>query len=334
MHFFRRASPAATAAALVLGLAACEPDLAPAFQPEGTGSVAGRIFFDADEDGLFTPTRGDTVLVGVPVEIRERGSDVVLEETETDASGAFVFDGVRVGTHDVYVVATPETVGDVIFCENPVQASVYRDDEVFVTAVGTVACIIDIAEAKELDEDELVVVVGTVTAPPGVYRANNLYIQDETGGIQVFGNTTVLEVGDVVEVRGLIDVFRSEIQIGGSPTVVKTGEVPPPAPVVVEVGTLEDITDPKDPLVGALATVEGVSVGAFTTSTSGADADMTDATGTARLRLDQSAQARLLPSFEEGACYDITGIVGIFDNATQLKPRYVTDIMEVACPAP
>jgi hypothetical protein len=311
VHSFRRAIPAATAAALVLGLAACEPDLAPPFEPAGTGSIAGRLFFDADEDGLFTPTRGDTVLVGVPVEVRERGSDVVLDETETDAGGAFRFDDVRVGTHDVYVVATPETVGDVIFCENPVRASVYRDDEAFVTAIGTVACVIDISAAKDLDEDELVVVVGTVTAPPGVYRANNLYVQDETGGIQVFGNTTALDVGDVVEVRGLMDAFRTEIQIGGSPTVVKVGETSPPAAVV---------------------RVEGVSVGAFTTSTSGADADMTDESGTARLRLDQAAQARLLPSFEEGACYDITGIVGIFDNTTQLKPRYTSDVVEVACP--
>ena len=332
MTSFRRAIPALPAAALVLGLAACDPDLSPPFEPAGTGAVAGRIFFDADEDGLFTPTRGDSVLAGVPVELRERGSDVVLEETATDASGAFRFDDVRVGTHDVYVVATPETVGDVIFCENPVRASVYRDDEVFVTAVGTVACVIDIAEAKDLPIDELAVVVGIVTAPPGVYRANNLYVQDATGGIQVFGNTTALEVGDVVEVRGLVDEFRSEIQLGGSPTVVKIGETAPPAADEVDVGTLEDITDPKDPIVGALAVVRAVSVGAFTTSTSGADAEMTDATGTARLRLDQAAQARLLPSFEEGACYDITGIVGIFDNSTQLKPRYTSDVMEVACP--
>ena len=333
MSFIRRAAPALPAAALALGLAACEPDLAPPFEPEGTGSIAGRLFFDADEDGLFTPTRGDSVLVGVPVEVRQRGTEIVLDETETAPDGSFEFDGIPVGTHDVYVVATSEEIGDVVVCENPVAASVYRDDQAFVTPIGTVACIIDIAEAKELDPDELVLIVGTVTADPGVYRSNNLYVQDETGGIQIFGNTTDVDVGDVVEVRGLVDQFRSEIQLGGTPTVTKVGEVTPPAPEVVDVGVLQGITDPTHPIVGALAKVEGVTVGEFTTSSSGADAEVTDATGTARIRLDQAAQARIgVATFEAGKCYDITGIVGIFDNATQLKPRFTSDIVEVTCP--
>lgn len=333
MSFIRRAVRALPVAALVLGLAACEPDLAPPFEPEGTGSIAGRLFFDADEDGLFTPTRGDTLLVGVDIELRARGTETVLDDTQTDAGGFFAFENVPVGTHDVYVVATSEEIGEVVVCENPVQASVYRGDEAFVTALGQVACVIDIAEAKDLDPDELVLVVGTVTADPGVYRSNNLYVQDETGGIQVFGNTTDVEVGDVVEVRGLVDAFRSEIQLGGSPTVTKVGEVASPAPEVVEIGVLQGITDPKHAIVGALAKVEGVMVGEFTTSTSGADAEMTNATGTARLRLDQAAQARIgVATFQAGMCYDITGIVGIFDNATQLKPRFTSDIVEVTCP--
>ena len=332
MPFLRRATAPALAAALALGLAACEPDLAPAFQPEGVGSIAGRLFFDADEDGLYTPTLGDTLLVGVPIEVRERGTDEVLEQGVTDAQGLFEFEGLPVGTHDVYVVATEETVGDLVVCVNPLQATVYRGEQAFVTPTGRVACIIDIAEAKDLPDDELAVVVGVVTAPPGIYRANNLYLQDETGGIQVFGTTAAVALGDVVEVRGDRDEFRTEIQLGNSPVVRKLGETAVPDPEEVTVGELAAVNDSKDPFVGVLAMVSGVSVGAFTTSTSGADATMTDATGSARLRLDQNAQARLIGLFEEGACYDLTGIVGIFDGATQLKPRYTTDVVEVACP--
>jgi hypothetical protein len=133
-----------------------------------------------------------------------------------------------------------------------------------------------------------------------------------------------------------VDAFRTEIQLGGQTTVTKIGEVTPPAPVVVEVGTLREISDPKDPIVGALATVEGVKVGEFTTSSSGADAEMfdpADEAATARIRLDQAAQGRIgVDTFEADACYNITGIVGIFDGATQLKPRFTSDIEEVACP--
>jgi hypothetical protein len=323
------------AAALVLGLAACEPDLAPAFQPEGTGSVAGRLFFDADEDGLFTPTRGDTLLVGVPIEVRVRGTEEVLADTETDAGGFFELDDIPVGTHDVYVVATTEEIGDVVVCRNPLQASVYRDAQAFVSPIGTVACIIDIAEAKELDNNELAVVVGTITAEPGVYRANNMYIQDETGGIQVFGvtNTTGLARGDRVEVRGLMGAFNGEIQLDEQIVVEDLGAGTPITPEVLPLGEAGGITDNLDPRVGTLVTVEAVSVGAFGVGGQATNANMTRGDETGLLRLDVNAATTIgTDFFETGVCYDITGVLGIFQGVTQLKPRDRGDVDEVACP--
>ena len=333
MSLTSRAAPA-LAAALALGLAACEPDLAPAFEPEGTGAIAGRLFFDADDDGLFTPTRGDTLLVGVPIEVRERGTEIVLAETETDAGGYFAFADVPVGTHDVYVVATPEEIGDVVVCRNPMQASVYRGDEAFVSAVGTVACVIDIAEAKELPVDELVVVVGVVTAEPGVYRGNNMYIQDETGGIQVFGVTaTGIARGDIVEVRGDRGAFGGEIQIDGIVVVEELGQTTPIVPQVVGVGAAGGITDPLDPLVGTLITVEGVSVSEFGVGGQATNANLTRGDETLLMRLDVNAATTIgTDYFEAGVCYDITGPLGIFNGVTQLKPRDTADIEEVACP--
>jgi hypothetical protein len=333
--FIRRAFPAAMAAALVLGLAACEPDLAPAFQPEGTGSIAGRLFFDADEDALFTPTRGDTLLVGVPIEVRVRGTEEVLAETETDAGGYFELDGIPVGTHDVYVVATSEEIGDVVVCRNPLQASVYRDAQAFVSPIGTVACIIDIAEAKELDTDELAVVVGTITAEPGIYRGNNMYIQDETGGIQIFGVPAVpgLARGDVVEVRGLMGAFNGEIQIDEQVVVEEIGAGTPIEPEVLALGEAGGITDPLDPRVGTLVTVEGVSVGAFGVGGQASNANITRGDETGLLRLDTNAATTIGTAFfEAGVCYDITGLLGIFQGVTQLKPRDRADIDEVPCP--
>lgn len=334
MPFIRRAMPALPAAALVLGLAACEPDLAPPFELEGTGSISGRLFFDADEDGLFTPTRGDTLLVGVPIEVRERGTETVLDDTETDAGGFFAFENVPVGTHDVYVVATAEEIGDVVVCRNPMPASVYRDDDAFVSVVGTVACIIDIAEAKELQTNELAVVVGVVTAEPGVYRGNNMYIQDETGGLQIFGLTaTDIQRGDIVEVRGLIGVFNDEIQIDENVVVEEIGQTSPVVPEVVGVDEAGGITDAKDPLVGTLITVEGVSVGAFGEGGQAANANLTRDGETLLMRLDTNAEDNIgVDFFQAGTCYDITGVLGIFRGVTQIKPRDTADIEEVACP--
>ena len=42
-------------------LAACADDPEPPFAVEGTGRVTGRLFFDADNNGLFTPLGGDSL---------------------------------------------------------------------------------------------------------------------------------------------------------------------------------------------------------------------------------------------------------------------------------
>jgi hypothetical protein len=297
--------------------------------------VAGRLFFDADEDGLFTPTRGDSLLVGVPIEVRVRGTEQVLAATETDAGGYFELDEIPVGTHDVYVVATAEEIGDVVVCRNPVEASVYRDAQAFVTPIGTVACIIEIAEAKELDNNELAVVVGTITAEPGVYRGNNMYLQDETGGIQVFGvtNASELDRGDVVEVRGLMGAFNGEIQIDEQIVVQEIGAGAEIAPEVLPLGEAGGITDNLDPRVGTLVTVEGVSVGEFGVGGQATNANMTRGDETGLLRLDVNAATTIgVDFFEADACYDITGVLGIFQGVTQLKPRDLGDVEEVDCP--
>src|SRR5687767_47788 len=140
------------ALSLVL-VAACAEDPEPPFEVEGTGRVTGRLFFDADNNGLFTPLGGDTLLRNVAVQLRERGSSVVIDEMTTDAGGAFEFEGIPPGTHDVFLVQDTAVIKNLVFCVNPLRASVYRDETAFVTAPAKRGCVvrINVAEALPLE---------------------------------------------------------------------------------------------------------------------------------------------------------------------------------------
>lgn len=55
-----------------------------------------------------------------------------------------------------------------------------------VTLPTNLTHVVTIAEARSLPVGSLVVVQGTISVPPGVVASDVLYLQDETGGIQIF----------------------------------------------------------------------------------------------------------------------------------------------------
>jgi hypothetical protein len=320
------------AAAALLVSAACAADPDPQFNYTGTGALAGRLFYDADNNGAFTPLGGDTLLTGVKIEVRQRGDTaVVIDSARTDANGEFSFATLPAGTHDVFIVGDAST-GALLFCQNPVPTSVYIDEQAFVSAPAKLGCVIRISAAEALVVGAPVTVAGVVTAGQGTYRTanDNIYMQDVTGGIQVFGipAALALQPGDSIEVTGTLGVFRTELQIVTptvAPNIVRGGAVP--APKETTAGALGALTATSAD-VGRLVVVRGVTVGTFASG----NAPIADATGASQVRLDGRV-ASVIPTstFEAGTCYDITGVAGIFDGAAQLKPRSLADVAEVAC---
>jgi hypothetical protein len=320
------------AAAILVPAAACSDDQAPAFAIEGNGDIAGQIFFDADNNGRFTPLSGDTVLRGLPVTLRARADTTTLATTTTDIDGQFSFTDVAPGTHELVVES--EDAGGLAFCSLPANTSVYIGEQTFVRIPAKRGCVIRIEEAKDVGTSQSATVAGVVTAGQGTFAGNVAYVQDPTGGIMLFGlPSTNLQLGDSIEVTGILTLFNGELELT-SPVVApnrRTGaEVPAPAD-----RTIKEITDAgnaagQGPDVGRLVRIRKVTVGAFTSGGNN-NANMTDATGTMIIRTDGNAATSIPKStFVAGRCYDITGILGYF-NAFQLKPRTVQDVQEVPC---
>ena len=322
----------ALGAAMLAALAtACVDQPAPAFSPEGTGSISGLLFYDADNNGQFTPVGGDTLLSGVSIRLMDRADEDVLASTTTSASGTFTFAGVPLGTHSLQVVDDPNLTGSLVFCVNPLPATVYRDENRFLSVAGKLGCVIPIDSAESLPQGADVTVAGIVTAAQGRYRGDNAAIQDLTGGIVVFGLSSALGLveGDSIEVSGVLGNFGGEPQVTLPRVTTIKRAVGEEEPVDRTVAQVSGVT-PTSADVGRLIRIRGVEMGAFAANF---NASGTDATGTIQVRLDGNAQSAIGTAyFTTGNCYDLTGILGSFNGTPQLKPRTRADVVGVPCP--
>lgn len=308
----------ATALAVALVLPACDSgDPAAPFEVDGTGDVNGTLYYDLDRDGTFDPFAGDRALSDIDVALRVRGTDQVLGSTTTGANGQFSFDGVEVGTHDLFV-ALPDSLGTV--CQNPLPVSVYVNETTNVKVSGQESCLVSIAEAREQPVDAPVTVRGVVTVAPGNISPSYFWIMDETGGAKIFMSASVQQ-GDFVEVSGLVEVFSGEYEISRG-TVTVLGTAPVPDPVLISGAELV-----SHEYQGSLVEVDGLTVTSVPTDQSGSyNVTVSAPDGSVFvIRVDSDAGIAA-GSFVEGSTYDVTGVVGPFGGAEQLYVRSNADI--------
>ena len=333
----RRATRFSTLLIALATATACAEDPSPVEPIDDTGTVAGIVFFDRDNNGEFTPTSGDSALSGVVVNVLLRGTDSVIARPTTGTNGRWTAT-VPVGTHDIAVVRDPRLVAaNLVFCGGA-RPSVYSGEQTFVPTPVKFGCVVRINAAEPLAAGTTVTIAGIVTAQPGRFRTqgDNIFIQDPTGGIQVFGASLIplgLQEGDSIEVTGELALFNTQVQVT-NPRVaqnIKRGAGVPVA-VVRTTGTLAGITSGVAADVGRLVAVRKVQVSAFGFGGQAGNAQMNDGSGAAVLRLDGAAFTSIgVSRFVSGRCYDITGILGFFNNAIQLQPRALTDVTEVPC---
>jgi DNA/RNA endonuclease YhcR with UshA esterase domain len=324
---FARAARVLALLAGTAALGACEPDPSPPFQVPATGGIEALLFFDNDQDNLFDPADGDFALSGVQVEVRARGTTQVLAggAITADAQGRFTLANLPAGTHDVYIVPT-SVPAQVKICQNPVQVTVNPGETRFLQVQTRGACLILIADAKKLPAGTPIVLRGTVVAPQGVYRTDNAYIQDRSGGAQIFGvnPSFALVVGDSVEVTGVAGAFSGEFEVLNIVSVTKLGTGTVPAP--------------KEPTPAELAarTFEGQLVKANNVTVVSVDApaasgaynvNVTYQGAPLIVRVEALASAAIPTSrWVAGSVYDVTGALGSFSGTPQLKPRTAADV--------
>ena len=346
-----RLKAASRVVALASALAACDAKTAPLFEPQGTGTLEGFIFFDADRDGIFDPSAGDSALRNVRVALQERGTSETLANGsgQTGDNGRFILSDLRPGTHHLRIDTTSIPAG-LRFCENPVPVTIFLDERQFHSVGGRPACVISIA-AAEKTRNVPVVIQGIVTAHAGQLRAagDYTYVEDESGGIRIFGTALAnrgLAIGDRIEVTGVISAFSNDLQLGGTLTLGAIQKnVFQPVPKVVTTGELQAaLTEggSEHPLLGMLVVIRKARIASVfgAPPINGRNVRIDSGNGQAQMRIENgvvagadaaAVGAQLTTQYPVGKCYDITGVTGAFNPDAQIFPRTLSDIVEVPC---
>jgi len=198
---------------------------------------------------------------------------------------------------------------------------------------------IPIATARELIDKE-VVVEGISTMYVGGFYAGSgakFYIEDETGGIQVYvsgaGASLVVPIGVKVRARGKIELYRDSIElIPSSEDYVEIlsgaseGSKWPAEPI-----DIEDIYTNAATIPGKLVEVEGriARIEEFSYSF---EIDLFDKEGQlVNLYLDKETGISI-EEVEADHFYRVTGIMELFDGNLRLYPRLQSDLARVFPP--
>ncbi len=158
------------------------------------------------------------------------------------------------------------------------------------------------------------------------------YIEDETGGVQVYvpggkGGVNVA-IGDRVRVTGATEIYRDSLEVvpvdfsTDIEILESAGEI---VPVIISAAAADDA------LVGRLAQVEGVAtrIEEFTFSY---EIDLTDDEGHTTLVYIEKDTGVTAETLELGERYRVIGISELYDGAHQLKPRIQSDLRQVFPP--
>ena len=198
---------------------------------------------------------------------------------------------------------------------------------------------IPIAAARTLP-GSTVTIEGTATMYTGGYFAGStgtkFYLEDETGGIQVYvpGGMDLVNVniGDRVRVTGGVEVYRDSLEL--VPTAVPddveilaaaSGPGPTPLPITIA----QNETD--DSILGRLTVLEGTAtrIDEFSFSY---EIDLTDEAGNTTLVYIEKETGANPELMEIGQKYRITGISEFYSTVRQIKPRLQADISEIYPP--
>ncbi|WP_207505429.1 lamin tail domain-containing protein [Telluribacter humicola] len=180
---------------------------------------------------------------------------------------------------------------------------------------------------------QIFTIIGRVTVTDQL-GARQIYIQDETGGIVVYSGpsgpdfSTMVELGDLVQVTGPISVYNGFTEITGTDNFTVVADVPRkiPAPKVI---TLDQLSDYQ----GQLVTVTNASISPEGATFAG-NTNYTITAGGQSATLRINANSPLAGAGRSSNPVTVTGIADRFvsgsttpgTNGLQLQPRILEDI--------
>ena len=281
-----------------------------------TIAAAGYSIFPVTVTGLSLNNGGEEVLLVDPT--GEMMDSVTYDDAPTGSSYARSDAGwqwtttltqgaANVLTTATSAEATTTDAGATTDTETTEASTTGNPTEVVVTQT--------IAAIKQLDSGADVVTQGVVTVLPEIFSSNYFYIQDDTGGIQVYSSDKSfpeLTVGDVVTVTGSRGTSNGEAKINT--------DTADDIVIIAQDQVITAATDLIDTTTnaGRVVTTSGVigsKSGSTITLDSGVAVYVKRNTGIST------------SSFVEGETVHVTGVLVVTEDDTQVWPRSTADIV-------
>lgn len=198
-----------------------------------------------------------------------------------------------------------------------------------------------ISAVRENDENgepmlfaEPVILRGVVTTPTGTFSTlhNDIYIQDPTGGVNVYqrnSTTPTLDLGDSVKVSGLVDQYRGLTRITSPTITVEDTGRPVPEPVLLTTAFVDSSGEDYE---GSLVMVSGAAITGGTWPIEGADGTITVDDGSGGCTMFISRYTDIDGTPEPSGQLDIVGVLTQYDTSSpffegyRIQPRSTADI--------
>jgi len=181
---------------------------------------------------------------------------------------------------------------------------------------------ITIAEARALDLGKKVIVEGILTTTSQF--GNTAYIQDNTGGMAIFGDLVTEEglyqIGDSLRVTGVRAEYNELIQISDLEKVEYLGVAQ--EPIVAKKITLSQLEDHRGQLIEITDMIFPEPGQIFFGNS---NYEVSDVSGSAQLRIDSDVK-ELVGKTQPEICASVVGIVARYQDINQLQPRNQVDL--------
>ncbi len=302
------------------------------------GIITGRVFRDENGNGTFeqgTDVPGPGLWVFLRADTGAIGAK--LDSVRTDSLGAYRFGLVAPGDYFLEF----EQLGAINYGASgrTRQITVVGAATATQNVLFTGSIFVTIRQARATPVDSTVAVIGTITAPPGVFNGatpganSEIWVQDTSGGIAAFpvptADSATFRLGTSVEVIGTVSLNAGQIQIGRTAAPPTVRARPGGTPVSPKPNTAAEARSFADE--GELITVSGLRVVLVGGGTSGAFnvTTVSSANDTLVIRVNGTATGLTRSSFTVGERYTITGILSRFNAQPQLKPRFATNVVHL-----
>ena len=173
-------------------------------------------------------------------------------------------------------------------------------------------------------QGQTVLIKGTATVPSGTFSSKYFYLQDSTGGIEVYCSSGVgtINLNDVYEVKGEISVYHDtvEIKVSNPNDITRVGSGTPITPKEIEIADISGY-------YGELVKVQGTVSSKYSTSFY-----VEDSEGNSVKIYIKSSTGIDTSNIERGDTVSVTGIAEIYRGNSEVIPRFQTDIVKFAKP--